>query len=326
VSGQPASTRTAAAPPRPATAILGPRGLPLLASGRQLVRDPLGTYRRAMQTHGDLVRPLFTRQRIAGYATVMAEEPTRLLQGWAAPFASGRPVNLHRQMTGYTLRVLGRLLAARPHPAGRWDHPAPRRRPLLPAAPPHRRPPQPDMTPRRLAMRTKLALATVLALLVSGAMVASVAAAAPAGGSSTLRPWGRGQAAAAAAGEAAATQATQAGATRLVVIGREADFTIVDNAPEGDSPGDQILFTDNLSDPSGRRIGRDEARCTIMFRGDVLCDATFVLAGQGQLTIEGVGLTFAVTGGTGRFHKARGHMQETFLPSGEFRFAFTLYI
>jgi hypothetical protein len=56
VSGQPASTRTAAAPPRPATAIPGPRGLPLLASGRQLVRDPLGTYRRAMQTHGDLVR------------------------------------------------------------------------------------------------------------------------------------------------------------------------------------------------------------------------------------------------------------------------------
>jgi cytochrome P450 len=121
VSGQPASTRPAA------------------------VRDPLGTYRRAMQTHGDLVRfvagppgrrivlhalfapdhaqqvlagthghtkqlplyreiavalgdglltsdgddwqrqwrsiqPLFTRQRIAGYATVMAEEATRLLQ------------------------------------------------------------------------------------------------------------------------------------------------------------------------------------------------------------------------------------------------------
>jgi hypothetical protein len=175
-------------------------------------------------------------------------------------------------------------------------------------------------------MRTKLALATVLALLVSGAVVASVAVAAPAGGSSTLRPWGRGQAAAAAAGEAAATQATQAGATRLVVIGREADFTIVDNAPEGDSPGDQILFTDNLSDPSGRRIGRDEARCTIMFRGDVFCDATFVLAGQGHLNIDRVGLTFAVTGGTGRFHKARGHMQETFLPSGEFRFAFTLYL
>jgi hypothetical protein len=112
----------------------------------------------------------------------------------------------------------------------------------------------------------------------------------------------------------------------LVVIGREADFTVIDNAPQGDSPGDQILFTDDLFDPAGRRIGRDEARCTIMFRGDVLCDATFVIAGRGQLTIEGVGLTFAVTGGTGEFRKARGQMHETFLPTGEFRFAFLLYL
>jgi hypothetical protein len=170
-------------------------------------------------------------------------------------------------------------------------------------------------------MRPKLALVTVLAMLVSGAMVAAVAAA-PASGASTLRPWGRGLT---AAGPVTA-QATPAGATRLVVIGREADFTVIDNAPQGDSPGDQILFTDDLFDPAGRRIGRDEARCTIMFRGDVLCDATFVIAGRGQLTIEGVGLTFAVTGGTGEFRKARGQMHETFLPTGEFRFAFLLYL
>jgi hypothetical protein len=36
-------------------------------------------------------------------------------------------------------------------------------------------------------------------------------------------------------------------------------------------------------------------------------------------------LTLAVTGGTGEFAKARGQMHETFLPSGEFRFAFTLH-
>ena len=53
--------------------------------------------------------------------------------------------------------------------------------------------------------------------------------------------------------------------------------------------------------------------------------ATFVLDGRGQLTIEGVDLTFAVTGGTGQFRKARGQLHETFLPSGEFRFAFALY-
>jgi hypothetical protein len=172
-----------------------------------------------------------------------------------------------------------------------------------------------------LQVRFKLALATCLVVLVSGALVASVAADPPARPSS-LRPWGKGPAAA----QATAETATPKDATRLVVIGREADFTIIDAAPEGDSPGDQILFTDNLFDQAGHRVGRDEARCTIMFRGDVLCDATFVIAGRGQLTIEGVALSLAVTGGTGEFKKARGQLHETFLPTGEFRFAFTLYL
>jgi hypothetical protein len=63
-----------------------------------------------------------------------------------------------------------------------------------------------------------------------------------------------------------------------------------------------------------------------MFRGDVLCDASFVIAGRGQLLIHGTGLTFAVTGGTGEFRQARGQVHETFLPTGEFRFAFTLFL
>jgi hypothetical protein len=170
-------------------------------------------------------------------------------------------------------------------------------------------------------MRNKLALVTVLGVLVGGALVASVATAAPPERPSTLRPWGKGPAT-----QATADTAAPKGATRLVVIGQEADFTIIDAAPQGDSPGDQILFTDTLLDQAGNRVGRDEARCTLMFGGDVLCDASFVLDGRGQLTIEGVGLTFAVTGGTGQFKKARGQLQETFLPTGQFRFAFTLYL
>jgi hypothetical protein len=171
-------------------------------------------------------------------------------------------------------------------------------------------------------MRTKLTLATVLAMLIGGVMVASVAAT-PASGPSTLRPWGAGSPSSHAAPDP--TALTPTGATRLVVVAREVDFTVIDIGPQGDSPGDQIVFTDDLFDTSGRRIGHDQARCTIMFRGEVLCDATFVLAGRGQLTIEGATLTFAVTGGTGQFKKARGQVHETFLPTGEFRFAFTLY-
>jgi hypothetical protein len=174
-------------------------------------------------------------------------------------------------------------------------------------------------------MRRKLALAAVLAVLSGGVVAASAATAASPDKASTLRPWGKGLAPATAAAESATISATAARVTRLVVIAREADFTIVDVAPKGDSPGDQILFTDNLFDQAGRRIGRDQARCTIMFRDDVLCDATFILVGRGQLTIEGATLTFAVTGGTGEFAKARGQLHETFLPTGEFRFVFTLH-
>jgi hypothetical protein len=183
--------------------------------------------------------------------------------------------------------------------------------------------PMPDPQPlnRRFAMRRTLAIAFVLAML-AGAVVASVATAAPPDRSSTLRPWGQGRVARTAGPTAG--PATPKGATRLVVIGQEADSTIVDTAPEGDSPGDQILFSDTLLDQAGRRVGHDQARCTLMFAGEVLCDASFVLDGRGQLTIEGVGLTFAVTGGTGQFGKARGQLHETFLPSGQFRFAFTL--
>ena len=174
-------------------------------------------------------------------------------------------------------------------------------------------------------MRRKLALAAVLAVLAGGVIAVPLATAAPPDKASTLRPWGKGLASATAAAEPVTITATPAGATRLVVIAREADFTVIDVGPEGDSPGDQILFTDNLFDQAGRRIGRDQARCTIMFRDDVLCDATFILAGRGQLTIEGATLTFAVTGGTGEFARTRGQLHETFLPTGEFRFVFTLY-
>jgi cytochrome P450 len=57
-----------------------------------------------------IVQPLFTRQRMAAYAAAMAEEAAGLVASWHPAAAAGRPVDLHREMTGYTLRVIGRLL------------------------------------------------------------------------------------------------------------------------------------------------------------------------------------------------------------------------
>jgi cytochrome P450 len=163
-----------AGPRRPAAAVPGPRGAPLLGSSLDLLRDPLGTYVRAMRAHGDVARlvvgppggrvvlhllaepelvrwaladhgntkrmafytaaaetlgdalltsdgerwrrqrriiqPLFTRQHMDAWAAAMAEEAARLVASWGRAATEGRPVDLHREMTGFTLRVIGRLL------------------------------------------------------------------------------------------------------------------------------------------------------------------------------------------------------------------------
>jgi cytochrome P450 len=48
--------RTTAVRPLPPRAVPGPRGLPLLGSSLDLLRDPLGTYEQARRTYGDVVR------------------------------------------------------------------------------------------------------------------------------------------------------------------------------------------------------------------------------------------------------------------------------
>jgi cytochrome P450 len=42
----------------------------------------------------------------------MTEEAAGLVASWEPAAAAGRPVDLHREMTGYTMRVIGRLLLA----------------------------------------------------------------------------------------------------------------------------------------------------------------------------------------------------------------------
>ena len=56
------------------------------------------------------VQPLFTRRRIAGYAEGMGEEAETLAPRWRAAVAAGEPIDLHREMSRVTLRVVGRLL------------------------------------------------------------------------------------------------------------------------------------------------------------------------------------------------------------------------
>jgi hypothetical protein len=102
------------------------------------------------------------------------------------------------------------------------------------------------------------------------------------------------------------------------LVERIVDFTIQDFGAPGPSLGDRLIFTSDLFDEAGNRIGRDGADCVVV-RLDpeaplpeqqvVQCTITVALA-DGQLTFQGLAQgtenLFALTGGTGAYRKARG--------------------
>jgi cytochrome P450 len=54
--------------------------------------------------------PLFTPRRVAEHVQIMAEEALRLVERLAPSSAANPEVELHGEMTGYTLRTVGRIL------------------------------------------------------------------------------------------------------------------------------------------------------------------------------------------------------------------------
>ena len=102
------------------------------------------------------------------------------------------------------------------------------------------------------------------------------------------------------------------------LIERIHDVTTVDEGAPGPSLGDRVVFTSDLFDHDGNKVGRDGADCVVV-RIDpaqppqeqqiVHCSIAAELP-DGQLTVQGLaqGLEnlFAVTGGTGSYRTARG--------------------
>jgi hypothetical protein len=101
-------------------------------------------------------------------------------------------------------------------------------------------------------------------------------------------------------------------------VKRLSDVYFDERGTPGPSLGDRLVFTSDVFDEAGKRAGRDGADCVVV-RMDpsapadeqqvVQCVVTLEL-GDGQITFQGMaqGLenTFAVTGGTGAYRKARG--------------------
>ena len=98
----------------------------------------------------------------------------------------------------------------------------------------------------------------------------------------------------------------------MVFDAKQTATNFVDNAPNGESPGDAVSFTDTLRQ-HGKIVGFAEASGTLVDRKRDVNElqGTFDLV-DGQIMIGGISLgqnpaqTFAILGGTGRYEGARG--------------------
>ena len=121
------------------------------------------------------------------------------------------------------------------------------------------------------------------------------------------------------------------GARSFTVIEHATTDATTDTGAQGDSAGDVLTFANEVFDRTdARRVGTDQGYCIRVVPGTSYeCNWTTFLAG-GQIVVEGPfydakDSTLAVTGGTGRFRRARGTMDLHALKNGtKFAFAFHL--
>ena len=117
----------------------------------------------------------------------------------------------------------------------------------------------------------------------------------------------------------------------LTVIEHATTDATTDTGPKDDSAGDILTFANEVFDRADAQVvGTDQGYCVRIVAGKSYeCNWTTILAG-GQITVEGPFLdagdsTLAVTGGTGRYRKARGFMKLHSLENGT-KFAFEFHL
>ena len=76
----------------------------MLGDGLLTAENPLWLRQRR------LIQPMFHRQRIAGFASIMTEEASLMLAGWQSRFPSGEPFDVSVEMMGVALRIASRAL------------------------------------------------------------------------------------------------------------------------------------------------------------------------------------------------------------------------
>jgi allene oxide cyclase len=121
------------------------------------------------------------------------------------------------------------------------------------------------------------------------------------------------------------------GAKSFTVIEHATTDATTDIGAQDDSAGDVLTFANEVFDRTdARRVGTDQGYCIRVVPGTSYeCNFTTLLP-RGQVVVEGPfydakDSTLAVTGGTGRFRRARGTMDLHALENGT-KFAFTFHL
>jgi allene oxide cyclase len=118
------------------------------------------------------------------------------------------------------------------------------------------------------------------------------------------------------------------GMKAIVVVERATTDTTIDNGAAGDSIGDLLAFGNEVFDKTNTtKVGTDQGSCVRTVPGKAFeCSWTTFLPG-GQIVVQGpffdaADSTLAITGGTGRYRKARGTMDLHAIDASTFRFTF----
>ena len=122
------------------------------------------------------------------------------------------------------------------------------------------------------------------------------------------------------------------GAKTITVVERATTDATTDTGVTGDSAGDVLTFANDEYDATDtRKVGRNQGYCIRVVVGKSYeCNWTNFLPG-GQITVEGPFLDagpseLAITGGTGRYRKARGTMDLSAVGDDDTRFKFVFHI
>lgn len=111
----------------------------------------------------------------------------------------------------------------------------------------------------------------------------------------------------------------------LTVVGTTSKDRFVDVGKEGNSPGDMIIFVNQLTDENDAAVGKARIQCTFQVGQWAICVGTFDITGRGEIVGEGIvpfgpdttSFDVPVTGGTGDFSNVRGEVNVMPTDTGE---------